>query len=76
MKKWYNVEIPYYTVEYINRADNFKFWLDDNNIKYEISGANNYVHFEIELSEKQLNAVNKALDKYVWIPDPDAIYEI
>lgn len=64
--KWYNVEIPYNTKESINRADNFKFWLHENGIKFENSACGNMVHFEVFLDSKDLQKVNNALDKIVW----------
>ena len=54
MKKYYNIEIAYNTKEMIDRVDNFRTWLYDNNIKHEISAAGDFVHFvhfEILLSE-------------------------
>ena len=66
MKKYYNVEIAYNTRETINRADNFKTWLYDNNIKHETSSAGEFVHFEILLSSNEVEKVNNALDSIVW----------
>ena len=54
MKKYYNVEIAYNTREMINRVDDFRMWLYDNNIKHEISSVGDFVHFEILLSKKGL----------------------
>lgn len=64
--KWYNVEIPYNTKEAIKRADNFRAWLYDNNIKCEPSACGNMVHFEILLNDTDVSKVNNALDKIVW----------
>ena len=66
MKKYYNIEIAYNTRETINRADNFKTWLDNNNIKHETSSAGDFVHFEILLSKDEVAKVNNALDDIVW----------
>ena len=69
MKKYYNVEIAYNTREMINRVDNFRMWLYDNNIKHEISSAGtfvHFVHFEILLSDNEVEKVNIALDTIVW----------
>ena len=66
MKKYYNVEIAYNTREMINRVDNFRMWLYDNNIKHEISAVGDFVHFEILLSNNEVEKVNKALDDIVW----------
>ena len=66
MKKYYNVEIAYNTREMINRVDDFRMWLYDNNIKHEISAAGTFVHFEILLSKEEVEEVNNALDTIVW----------
>lgn len=66
MKKYYNIEIAYNTREMIDRVDNFRMWLYDNNIKHEISAAGNFIHFEILLSDNEVEKVNKALDDIVW----------
>ena len=66
MKKYYNVEIAYNTREMINRVNNFRMWLYDNNIKHEISSVDSFVHFEILLSSDEVEKVNNALDNIVW----------
>ena len=66
MKKYYNIEIAYNTRELINRVDNFRMWLYDNNIKHEISAVGDFVNFEILLSEDEVARVNNALDDIVW----------
>ena len=66
MKKYYNIEIAYNTREMINRVDNFRTWLYDNNIKHETSAAGDFVHFEILLSKEEVAKVNNALDDIVW----------
>ena len=66
MKKYYNVEIAYNTREMIDRVNNFKMWLDNNNIKHETSSAGDFVHFEILLSSDEVEEVNNALDNIVW----------
>ena len=66
MKKYYNVEIAYNTREMINRVNNFRMWLYDNNIKHETSSAGDFVHFEIFLSADEVAKVNNALDSIVW----------
>ena len=66
MKKYYNVEIAYNTREMIDRVDNFREWLYDNDIKHETSSAGAFVHFEILLSKEEVATVNNALDNIVW----------
>ena len=66
MKKYYNVEIAYNTREMIDRVNNFRTWLYDNNIKHEISAAGDFVHFEILLSDNEVEKVNNVLDVIVW----------
>lgn len=66
MKKYYNVEIAYNTREMIDRVNNFRMWLYDNNIKHEISSVDTFVHFEILLSKEEVEKVNNALDVIVW----------
>ena len=66
MRKYYNVEIAYNTREMIDRVNNFRTWLYDNNIKHEISAAGTFVHFEILLSKEEVEEVNNALDNIVW----------
>ena len=66
MKKYYNVEIAYNTREMINRVDDFRMWLYDNNIKHETSAVGTFVHFEILLSDNEIEKVNNALDNIVW----------
>ena len=66
MKKYYNIEIAYNTREMINRVDNFRTSLYDNNIKHETSAAGDFVHFEILLSSDEVEKVNNALDSIVW----------
>ena len=45
MKKYYNVEIACNTREMINRVNNFRMWLYDNNIKHEISSVDSFCSF-------------------------------
>ena len=66
MRKYYNIEIAYNTREMIDRVDNFKTWLDNNNIKHETSAVSGFVHFEILLSDNEVEKVNNALDTIVW----------
>lgn len=73
MKKYYSLEIPYITREDIKRAVAFKEWLTDNGISFEISIANNWLHFEILLAPDEVKKANTALDKLVYF---DAITPI
>ena len=66
MKKYYNVEIAYNTREMIDRVNNFRTWLYDNNIKHETSAVGDFVHFEILLLSDEVAMVNNALDNIVW----------
>ena len=66
MKKYYNIEIAYNTRAMIDRVNNFKTWLYDNDIKHETSSAGDFVHFEILLSDDEVARVNNALDDIVW----------
>lgn len=66
MRKYYNVEIAYNTREMIDRVNNFRTWLYDNNIKHETSAAGDFIHFEILLSSDEVDKVNNALDVIVW----------
>ena len=71
--KWRNVEIPYNTREAIRRAKNFKSWLDGALVKYEVSAAGDFLHFEIFTDEQHVRFINKALDNIVF---KDAIVEV
>lgn len=64
--KWYNVEIPYNTREYIKRVNSFREWLMNYHIKHETSSAGKYVHFEVFASENMIPMINQALDTLVW----------
>ena len=66
MRKYYNVKIAYNTREMIDRVNNFRAWLYDNDIKHETSAAGAFVHFEILLSKEEVAKVNNALDNIVW----------
>ena len=66
MEKYYNIEIAYNTRTMIDRVNEFRAWLYDNNIKHETSAAGDFVHFEILLSSDEVERVNNALDTIVW----------
>ena len=65
MRKYYNVEIAYNTRIMIDRVNNFRTWLYDNNIKHEISAAGDFVHFvhfEILLSKEEVEQLFTSSD--------------
>ena len=66
MRKYYNIELAYNTRTMIDRVNNFRTWLYDNNIKHETSSVGEFVHFEILLSSDEVEKVNNALDSIVW----------
>ena len=66
MKKYYNIELAYNTRTMIDRVNEFREWLYNNNIKHETSAAGDFVHFEILLSSDEVAKVNNALDDIVW----------
>ena len=66
MRKYYNIELAYNTREMIDRVNNFRTWLYDNDIKHETSSAGDFVHFEILLSDDEVTRANNALDNIVW----------
>lgn len=66
MKKYYNVELSYRTTSDIERCNNFREYLYNNNIKHETSSAGDFVHFEILLASDEVKDVNNALDTIVW----------
>ena len=66
MRKYYNIELAYNTREMIDRVNDFRTWLYDNNIKHETSAAGSFVHFEILLSKEEVAKANNALDNIVW----------
>ena len=66
MRKYYNIEIAYNTRTMIDRVNDFRMWLYDNNIKHETSAAGTFVHFVILLSSDEVEKVNNALDNIVW----------
>lgn len=65
--EWYNVEIPYNTKEDMQKAENFKNYLHENGFYFEPSACGTMVHFEIKADPKDLDKLNKALDKIVWV---------
>lgn len=57
MRKWYNVELDE------DCAIKLRIFLIDNSIKHETSGADNLVHFEIELNDEEYKVVGKFIDE-------------
>ena len=66
MKKYYNIELAYNTRTMIDRVNDFRTWLYNNDIKHETSAAGAFVHFEILLSADEVARVNNALNSIVW----------
>ena len=64
--KYFSFEIDTRTQTMLERAENFKAWLIENEYKTETSGGFNCIHFEIfiESRERFLKA-NKAIDDIV-----------
>lgn len=64
--KYFNFEIDARTQTMLERAENFKAWLVNNDYKTETSGCFNCIHFEIfiENHDRFLKA-NKAIDTIV-----------
>lgn len=60
MKKYYNFE-----TRFISLRDALREYLHTNNIKYELSGAYSFYHFEILADREQLERVNAFLDTQI-----------
>ena len=54
MRKYYNIEIAYNTRTMIDRVNNCRTWLYDNDIKHDTSAVGDFVHFEILLSDDEV----------------------
>ena len=64
--RYFTFEIDTTTRTMLERAENFKAWLDNNGYKTEASGCFNCVHFEIYIeSHERFLEANKAIDKIV-----------
>ena len=74
-KKWYGIDIPYYSRVTIDRATKFREWLYNNDIKHETSGNDDFVHFEIFADEKQAKDINNALDTIIWFDSIKCVEE-
>lgn len=57
MRKWYNFETRFITLR-----DAMRKYLKDNSIKYELSGAGSYYHFEIYANSTEAEAINNWID--------------
>ena len=61
MQRWRNIEISK------PHAEVFKRWLKNNKVKYEASEADDLIHFECFVDEKQEMGANNFLDcLYRW----------
>lgn len=58
MRKWYHFE-----TRFISLRDDLRNFLKESGIKYELSGAFSYYHFEILCDSAELEKVNKWLDE-------------
>lgn len=56
-KKWYNFE-----TRFISLRDEIGQFLKDNKIKYELSGAYSFYHFEILASCEEAEKINSFID--------------
>lgn len=58
MRKWYHFE-----TRFIFLRDGLRNFLKESGIKYELSGAFSYYHFEILCDSAELEKVNNWLDE-------------
>lgn len=65
-KRWVNIELPYNTEETKRRCKLFKYYLRDNGIVFETSGAYENLHFDILCLSEQDAEINAALDRIVF----------
>ena len=56
MMKWYNIELNN------NESEDLKMILNQYNVKYETSQADNMTHFEIYTDKTTASAINDCLD--------------
>ena len=64
--RYFSLEIDTTTRTMLERAENFKAWLIDNDYKTETSGCFNCVHFEIYIeSHERFEKANRAIDEIV-----------
>lgn len=57
LRTWLNTEVTK------KEAEILKEFLDENDIEYETSEAYDLIHFEINVSEYEKNAVNDFIDE-------------
>ena len=57
MRKWYNFETRFITLR-----DALRKYLKDNHIKYELSEAGVYYHFEIYANNMEVESVNNFIN--------------
>ena len=64
--RYFTFEIDTTTRTMLERAENFKAWLDNNGYKTETSGCFSCVHFEIYIeSHERFEKANRAIDEIV-----------
>ena len=65
--KYFSLEIDTTTRTMLERAENFRAWLVDNDYKTETSGCFNCIHFEIFVENHELFLkANRAIDNIVY----------
>ena len=65
--RYFTFEIDTTTRTMLERAENFKAWLIDNDYKIETSGCFNCVHFEIFIeSHGRFLKANRAIDDIIY----------
>ena len=63
--KWYNFE-----TRFLSLRDALRAFLKDNSIKYELSGAYSFYHFEIFTDSKGAETINNFLDSVSIVNQP------
>lgn len=58
-RKWHNVELSQ------QEAGEFKKYLRDNNIKFETSGAEDLVHFEVFVNTDEMESCDIFLGTFI-----------
>lgn len=57
MRKWRSFE-----TRFVSLRDDLRKFLKDNEIKYELSGAYSFYHFEIYVDNEEANMINSFID--------------